>query len=88
MIKKNSPSKFPYVQEPSKTSPKYASNWCNQGYIINMACNLGYTAVEERNQTNEMKERQSVTMMSRDNSVTEIYLSPRYRPKNPNPQTQ
>ena len=46
-----------------------------------MACNLGYTAFEERNMTNEMTEKQSITMMSRDNSVTEIYLSPRYRPE-------
>jgi hypothetical protein len=36
-----------------------------------MACNLGYTAFEERNMTNEMTEKQSVTMISRENSESE-----------------
>ena len=44
-----------------------------------MACNYGYTTFEERNQTNDMAERQSVTMKYSDNSETEIYLSPRPR---------
>ena len=46
-----------------------------------MACNHVYTTFEERNQTIDMAERQSVSMMSRDNSVTEIYLSPRHPPE-------